>query len=141
MTSASGNDETLKILIAKPGLDGHDRGARIIVRSLREAGFDVSYTGIRQTPDQIAGKAASLGVSIVGLSILSGAHMELVPQVFRALERHGCRDLPVVVGGIIPEQDRTALLEAGVVAVLGPGSSLNEIAEVMRSASRSVSTS
>ena len=116
-----------RVLIAKPGLDGHDRGARMVVRSLRDAGFEVAYTGIRRTPDEIAEQAAAMGAELVGLSVLSGAHMELIPRVIDALARHGLETVPVAAGGIIPEQDRPALLEMGVVAIFGPGSTTMEI--------------
>ncbi len=123
-----------RILIAKPGLDGHDRGARMIVRLLEEAGFDVRYTGIRKTPGEIARQAGDQDVDAIGLSILSGAHMELVPQVITALQQAGLEHLPLAVGGIIPPQDRTALLEMGVVAVFGPGARSDEIIPTLRQA-------
>lgn len=116
-----------RVLIAKPGLDGHDRGARMVTRSLRDAGFAVDYTGIRCTPDQIAAQAEELGCDLVGLSILSGAHMELVPRVIDALADRGLDTVPVAVGGIIPERDRAALLEMGVVAIFGPGARTEDI--------------
>ena len=116
-----------RVLIAKPGLDGHDRGARMVVRSLREAGFEVGYTGIRHTPEEIAAEAVEFGAELVGLSILSGAHMELVPRVMDALAERGLDTVPVVVGGIIPEHDRTTLLEMGVVAIFGPGARTDDI--------------
>ena len=111
-----------RILIAKPGLDGHERGALVLVRALREAGFEVDYTGIRQTPEAIAQRAKDLGAGAVGLSILSGAHMDLIPRVLDSLRDQGLDDVPVLVGGIIPEEDKIALLEMGIVAVFGPGS-------------------
>ena len=120
-----------RVLIAKPGLDGHDRGARVIVRALREAGFDVAYTGIRRTPEEIARHAAEFGAELVGLSILSGAHLELVPAVVEALQHHGLETAPVVAGGIIPESDRAALLEMGVVAIFGPGSRTDDIVRTL----------
>ncbi|MXY59382.1 MAG: cobalamin B12-binding domain-containing protein [Chloroflexi bacterium] len=113
--------DALRVLIAKPGLDGHDRGARVIVRLLREAGFEVRYTGIRRTPDEIAEQAQEFRAEAVGLSILSGAHMELVPAVMDALQRAGLEHVPLIAGGIIPPQDRTALLEMGVAAIFTPG--------------------
>lgn len=116
-----------RVLIAKPGLDGHDRGARMVVRALRDAGFEVSYTGIRRTPEEIAQEAEAFGAELVGLSILSGAHMELVPRVIDALAGRGLDTVPVAVGGIIPQHDRTALLEMGVVAVFGPGARTDDI--------------
>ena len=135
MTSDAGIP--LRVLIAKPGLDGHDRGARVIVRALEEAGIAVAYTGIRRTPAQIADQAAEFEADVVGVSILSGAHMELIPQVLDALQERGLETVPVLAGGIIPEQDRTALLEMGVVAVFGPGSMLATITEAMRKAAES----
>ncbi len=123
-----------RILIAKPGLDGHDRGARMVVRLLRESGFDVRYTGIRKTPGEIAHLAREQEADVVGLSILSGAHMELVPQVIAALHEVGLDYVPIAVGGIIPPQDRTALLEMGVVAVFGPGARSDEIIPALREA-------
>lgn len=123
-----------RVLIAKPGLDGHDRGARIIVRILREAGFDVQYSGIRKTPDEIAEQARQFGAEAVGLSILSGAHMELVPAVMDALQRAGLEHVPLVAGGIIPPKDRTALLEMGVVAVFTPGARSDDLLSALRAA-------
>ncbi|MBM3939917.1 MAG: cobalamin B12-binding domain-containing protein [SAR202 cluster bacterium] len=132
MAAATDERPPVRVLIAKPGLDGHDRGARMLVRALRDAGFDVAYTGIRRTPEQIAAQAAEHGAELVGISILSGAHMELVPRVLDALQRRGMGEVPVMAGGIIPEADRRALLEMGVVAVHGPGSRTGEIAEAIR---------
>jgi methylmalonyl-CoA mutase C-terminal domain/subunit len=122
----------VRVLIAKPGLDGHDRGARMVVRALREAGFDVAYTGIRRTPDEIAEHAVRHEPGLVGLSILSGAHLELVPRVLDALQRRGLETIPVVVGGIIPERDRAALLEMGVAAIFGPGTTTTQIVSTLR---------
>ncbi|MDA1215476.1 MAG: cobalamin B12-binding domain-containing protein [Chloroflexi bacterium] len=123
-----------KVLVAKPGLDGHDRGARMVVRALEDAGLEVYYTGIRQTPEQIADAAAEHEVDVVGLSILSGAHMELVPRVMDALEKRGLESAIVFVGGIIPEVDRIALREMGVMAVFGPGSRTGDIDVAIRQA-------
>ena len=131
---SGGGDSPPRVLIAKPGLDGHDRGALVIVRSLREAGFEVAYTGIRNTPEQIAAQAEEFGADLVGVSILSGAHMALIPRVMDALAQRGLDTVPLVAGGIIPEQDRTALLEMGVVAVFGPGSRTSDIADALRQA-------
>ena len=119
----------IRVLIAKPGLDGHDRGAKIIARALREAGMEVVYTGIRQTPETIADMALQEDVDAVGLSILSGAHMELFPSIFERLKLNEMDEVVVVTGGIIPEQDRAALREMGVRGIFGPGSSTAEIAE------------
>ena len=119
----------IRVLIAKPGLDGHDRGAKIIARALREAGMEVVYTGIRQTPETIADMALQEDVDAIGLSILSGAHMELFPSIFERLKLNEMDEVIVVTGGIIPEQDRAALREMGVRGIFGPGSSTAEIAE------------
>ena len=126
--------DALRVLIAKPGLDGHDRGARVIVRLLREAGFDVRYTGIRRTPDEIAEQAREFRSEAVGLSILSGAHMELVPAVMDALQRAGLEHVPLIAGGIIPPQDRTALLEMGVAAIFTPGARSADLVPALRAA-------
>lgn len=126
--------DALRVLIAKPGLDGHDRGARVIVRLLREAGFEVRYTGIRRTPDEIAEQAREFRAEAVGLSILSGAHMELVPAVMDALQRAGLEHVPLIAGGIIPPQDRTALLEMGVVAIFTPGARSADLVPALRAA-------
>lgn len=119
----------IRVLIAKPGLDGHDRGAKIIARALRDAGMEVIYTGIRQTPETIADMALEEDVDAIGLSILSGAHMELFPSIFERLKLNEMDEVVVVTGGIIPEQDRAALREMGVRGIFGPGSSTAEIAE------------
>jgi len=118
-----------RLLIAKPGLDGHDRGARIVARALRDAGFEVVYSGLHQTPEMVAEAAMQEDVDAVGLSILSGAHMALFPQVVRLLRSHGLDDVVVFGGGIIPEDDVQALLEAGVDKVFLPGTPLKEIVE------------
>ena len=125
-------DPPPRVLVAKPGLDGHDRGARIVVRALREAGFEVAYTGIRRTPEQIAEQAQAFGAEVVGISTLSGAHMELIPRLMDALDRRGLETVPVMAGGIIPESDREALSEMGVVAIFGPGTSTADILTAMR---------
>lgn len=125
----------IKVLIAKPGLNGHDRGAKVVARGLRDAGFEVIYTGIRRTPEEIAETALQEDVDVVGLSILSGAHMELVPLVIEELKKRGLepgKDLIVVVGGIIPKEDVPKLQELGVSAVFGPGTRISEIAEFIR---------
>jgi len=123
------NNRTIKVLIAKPGLDGHDRGAKIIVRALREAGMEVIYTGIRQTPEDIVAIALEEAVDVVGLSILSGAHMELFPRIIEGLHERGMSNAIVVTGGIIPDSDRKSLEKMGVVGIFGPGTSTVEIAE------------
>lgn len=116
-----------RVLIAKPGLDGHDRGAKVIARALRDAGMEVIYTGLRQSPQMIAEAALQEDVDVVGLSILSGAHMTLVPRVKEALDEAGMNDVPIIVGGIIPDQDKKALADEGVVAVFGPGTNTGTI--------------
>ena len=124
----------IRVLVAKPGLDGHDRGARILARALRDEGMEVIYTGIRQTPEMIVGTALQEDVDVIGLSILSGAHMELFPEVFRGLRENGMDDVVVVAGGIIPDVDRPALEKVGVRGVFGPGTPTPEIAEFIRKA-------
>jgi len=123
------NNRTIKVLVAKPGLDGHDRGAKIIVRALREAGMEVIYTGIRQTPEDIVAIALEEAVDVVGLSILSGAHMELFPRIIEGLHERGMSNAIVVTGGIIPDSDRKSLEKMGIVGIFGPGTSTVEIAE------------
>jgi methylmalonyl-CoA mutase C-terminal domain/subunit len=117
-----------RVVVAKPGLDGHDRGAKVIARTLRDAGFEVVYTGLHQAPEQIVRTAVEEDADAVGLSLLSGAHLTLVPRVIEGLRREGLGDALVVCGGIIPERDVPALREAGVAAVFGPGAPLGEIA-------------
>jgi methylmalonyl-CoA mutase, C-terminal domain len=117
----------LRILIAKPGLDGHDRGAKVIARALRDAGMEVIYTGLRQTPEMIAEAALQEDVDAIGLSILSGAHMALVPRVLELLEAQGQSGLPVLLGGIIPDEDVPALRQRGVSAVFGPGTTTDAV--------------
>jgi methylmalonyl-CoA mutase C-terminal domain/subunit len=116
-----------RILIAKPGLDGHDRGAKVIARALRDSGMEVIYTGLRQTPEMIVSASLQEDVDAVGLSILSGAHMTLIPRILGLLKENEMEDIPVFVGGIIPEEDAQELNEMGVAAVFGPGSSLEDI--------------
>jgi methylmalonyl-CoA mutase, C-terminal domain len=125
-------ERPIKVLIAKPGLDGHDRGAKVLARGLRDEGFEVVYTGLRQTPEMIASAALQEDVDVVGLSILSGAHMTLVPRVCRALRDEGLADVLVTAGGIIPDDDVPALREAGVDRVFGPGTTIGEVAEYLR---------
>jgi methylmalonyl-CoA mutase C-terminal domain/subunit len=123
------NGMTIRVLIAKPGLDGHDRGANVIARALRDAGMEVIYTGLRQTPEMIAEAALQEDVDAVGLSILSGAHMVLVPRVIELLRANGQENVNVFVGGIIPEIDVPRLLEMGVKSVYGPGTSTSTVVE------------
>jgi methylmalonyl-CoA mutase C-terminal domain/subunit len=118
-----------RILIAKPGLDGHDRGAKVVARALRDAGFEVVYTGLHQTPEMIAAAAVQEDVDAVGLSIMSGAHNTLFPAVLAALARYGADDIAVFGGGIIPDEDVTSLEERGVQKVFRPGTGLPEIVE------------
>jgi methylmalonyl-CoA mutase, C-terminal domain len=121
-----------RVLIAKPGLDGHDRGAKVIARALRDAGMEVVYTGIRQTPEMIAEAALQEDVDVVGMSILSGAHMALFPRVMALLRENGMEDVLVVAGGIIPDEDVPILREMGVRGVFGPGTSTDEIVRFVR---------
>ena len=120
-----------RILVAKVGLDGHDRGIKVVARILRDAGFEVIYTGLFQTPDKVAAAAVDEDVDAIGLSMLSGAHLTLAPLVVERVRERGL-DIPVVVGGIVPEPDVAKLLEAGVAAVLTPGSTSDEVVRVMR---------
>jgi methylmalonyl-CoA mutase C-terminal domain/subunit len=127
-------ERKIRVLIAKPGLDGHDRGAKVVARALRDAGMEVIYTGIRQTPQMIAEAALQEDVDVVGLSILSGAHMELFPRVVEELKKRGVDDVLLFAGGIIPEEDVPALKQLGFKAIFGPGTSTNEIVEFVRNA-------
>jgi len=122
----------IRVLIAKPGLDGHDRGAKVIAQALRDAGMEVIYTGIRQTPEQIAKAAVEEDVDVVGLSCLSGAHNELFPRVVECLQEMGAGDIPVIGGGIIPFEDQEYLKEKGIKAVFGPGSSTGEVVKLIQ---------
>jgi methylmalonyl-CoA mutase C-terminal domain/subunit len=126
-------DRPIKVLIAKPGLDGHDRGAKVLARGLRDEGFEVVYTGLRQTPEMVATAALQEDVDVVGLSILSGAHMTLVPRITKLLREQGQGEILVTVGGIIPDDDVPALKEAGVAAVFGPGTTISQVADYLRS--------
>ncbi len=125
-------EQAIRVLIAKPGLDGHDRGAKVVARALRDAGMEVIYTGIRQTPEMIAEAALQEDVQVVGLSILSGAHLELFPRVVKALEERGVTDVVMFCGGIIPEADIPAVQEMGFAGVFGPGTNTSEIIEFVR---------
>ena len=125
--------KTIKVLVAKPGLDGHDRGAKFVVRALRDAGMEVIYSGLRQTPDMIAESAVQEDVDVVGLSILSGAHLEVFPTVIEKLKQKGLK-VVVVAGGIIPEEDIPALKKIGVNAVFGPGTPSAEIVKFLNGA-------
>lgn len=123
---------TIKVLIAKPGLDGHDRGAKIVARALRDSGMEVFYSGLHQTPEMISEMAVEKGTHVVGLSILSGAHMELFPQVMESLRKKGREDLLVIAGGIIPEEDIPLLQQLGIKAVFGPGTKTGDIARFIK---------
>lgn len=122
-------EKKIRVLIAKPGLDGHDRGAKVIARALRDAGMEVIYTGLRQTPEMIAAAVLQEDVDIVGLSILSGAHMTLIPRILELFKKNGQGDIMVFVGGIIPEEDGATLLKMGIKAVYGPGASTKQVIE------------
>jgi methylmalonyl-CoA mutase C-terminal domain/subunit len=125
-------ERPIKVLIAKPGLDGHDRGAKVLARGLRDEGFEVVYTGLRQTPEMVVTAALQEDVDVVGLSILSGAHLTLLPKITRQLREAGLGDVLVTAGGIIPDDDVATLHEAGVAAVFGPGTTIREVAEFLR---------
>ncbi len=125
-------ERKIKVLIAKPGLDGHDRGAKVVARALRDAGMEVIYTGLRQTPEQIVETAIQEDVDVVGLSILSGAHMTLLPRVVQLLREKGMNDVLVIAGGIIPTDDVPKLKEAGIAEVFGPGTPLKTIIEFIK---------
>jgi methylmalonyl-CoA mutase C-terminal domain/subunit len=128
----------IRVLIAKPGLDGHDRGAKVLARGLRDEGFEVIYTGIRRTTEAIIAAAIEEDVDVVGCSILSGAHATLLPKVVAGLRDAGAADVLVVAGGIIPEEDRAGLEAAGIAAIFGPGSTIAEIATYLRAHVRSI---
>ena len=125
-------EEKIRVLVAKPGLDGHDRGAKVIARALRDSGMEVIYTGLRQTPEMIAEAALQEDVNAVGLSILSGAHMALVPRILELIEANGQTAVKLFLGGIIPDEDVPRLLEMGVAGVYGPGSSTQDIVTDIR---------
>ena len=126
----------IRVLIAKPGLDGHDRGAKVVARALRDAGMEVIYAGLRQTPEDIVGAAMEEDVDLIGLSILSGAHMALFPRILALLKQEKARRIPVFAGGIIPDEDARRLQKAGVQAIFGPGTSLEEIVATARRLAR-----
>jgi methylmalonyl-CoA mutase, C-terminal domain len=126
-------EQKIRVLVAKPGLDGHDRGAKVIARALRDAGMEVIYTGLRQTPEMIVNASLQEDVHVIGLSILSGAHNAIVPRVMDLLRQNKMDDVLVVVGGIIPDQDIEALKKGGVAAIFQPGTSMDEIIKFIRS--------
>ena len=127
-------NKTIRVLVAKPGLDGHDRGAKVVARALRDAGMEVIYTGIRQTPQMIVQAAAQEDVDVVGLSILSGAHMEILPEILSLLKEQNMDDVVTVVGGIVPDADRQSLSDLGVSGVFGPGTSTATVVEFIQNA-------
>ena len=125
-------DRKIRVLVAKPGLDGHDRGAKVIARALRDAGMEVIYTGLRQTPEMIVNASLQEDVDVIGLSILSGAHNAIVPRVTDLLKQHKMDDVLLVVGGTIPAQDVSTLKDAGVAGIFGPGTAMEEIITFIR---------
>ena len=129
-------DHKIRVLVAKPGLDGHDRGAKVIARALRDSGMEVIYAGLRQTPEMIVNAALQEDVDAIGLSILSGAHNAIVPRVMDLLKEKGMSDVLVLVGGIVPDEDAAQLKRLGVAAVFQPGASLQEIVDFIRSSVR-----
>ena len=128
--------QPIRVLVAKPGLDGHDRGAKVIARALRDAGMEVIYAGLRQTPEMIVNAALQEDVQVIGLSILSGAHNAIVPRVMELLRQKGMTDVAVIVGGIIPDEDVVELKRQGVAAVFQPGAPLQDIVEFIRDKGR-----
>jgi methylmalonyl-CoA mutase C-terminal domain/subunit len=127
-------ERKIRVVVAKPGLDGHDRGAKIVARALRDAGMEVIYTGLHQTPEQIVETAIQEDADAVGVSLLSGAHMTLVPRILQLLRENGADDVLVVLGGTIPEDDAAELQKQGVAAVFGPGAPTTEIVEFLKGA-------
>ena len=126
------SEKKIRVLVAKPGLDGHDRGAKVIARALRDAGMEVIYTGLRQTPELIVNAALQEDADVIGLSILSGAHNAIVPRVMDLLRQNKMEDVLVLVGGIIPDQDIESLKQAGVAAIFQPGTAMEEIVQFIR---------
>ncbi len=126
------NEHKIRVLVAKPGLDGHDRGAKVIARALRDAGMEVIYTGLRQTPEMIVNAALQEDVDVIGLSILSGAHNAIVPRVMDLLKQNKMEDVLLLVGGIIPDQDVPALKQLGVAGIFQPGTAMDEIIQFIR---------
>jgi methylmalonyl-CoA mutase C-terminal domain/subunit len=129
--------DKIRVLVAKPGLDGHDRGAKIIARAFRDAGFEVIYTGLRQTPEQVVNAALQEDVDVIGLSVLSGAHMTLCPRIMDLVHSEGLEDVLVVIGGIIPDEDIPKLKDQGVHEIFLPGSSTEDIVNYVRTNVRS----
>ncbi len=128
------DEQQIRVLVAKPGLDGHDRGAKVVARALRDSGMEVIYTGLRQTPEMIAQSALQEDVDVVGVSILSGAHLELFPLILEQLREKGLENTMVLAGGIIPEEDHPALQQMGVQGIFGPGTPTSEITDFIRKA-------
>ena len=133
-------EDRIRVLVAKPGLDGHDRGAKIVARALRDAGMEVIYTGLRQTPEQIVTAAVQEDVNAIGISILSGAHNTIVPRICELMRAEGLDDVLLVVGGIIPDEDIPALKQAGVSEVFQPGASTQDIVEFVRAHAKHATT-
>ncbi len=131
------SEHRIRVLVAKPGLDGHDRGAKVVARALRDAGMEVIYTGLRQTPEMIAEAALQEDVDVVGLSILSGAHMALAPRIMELLKASGQDQVKVFIGGIIPDEDMPRLKAMGITGIYGPGASTEEIVKEIREAMKS----
>jgi len=129
-------EKKIRVLVAKPGLDGHDRGAKVVARALRDAGMEVIYTGLRQTPEMIAEAALQEDVDVVGLSILSGAHMALAPRIMELLKANGQDDVKVFIGGIVPDDDLLKLKEMGITGVYGPGASTEDIVKDIRESAK-----
>ena len=127
-------EKKIRVLVAKPGLDGHDRGAKVVARALRDAGMEVIYTGLRQTPEMIAEAALQEDVDVVGLSILSGAHMALAPRIMELLKSNGQENVKVFIGGIVPDEDMPRLKEMGITGIYGPGASTDDIIKDVREA-------
>lgn len=134
--TADASSRPIRVLLAKPGLDGHDRGAKVLARGLRDEGFEVIYTGLRQTPEMVADAAEQEDVDVVGLSILSGAHMTLLPRIVELVRAKGLDDVLVAAGGIIPDADVAKLKAAGVAEVFGPGTTIGQVATYFREHAR-----
>src|SRR5436309_11233752 len=132
MAETQNTAKKIRVLVAKPGLDGHDRGAKVIARALRDAGMEVIYTGLRQTPEMVVNAALQEDVDVIGLSILSGAHNAIVPRVAALLKQNKMDDVLLLVGGIIPDQDMDGLKKSGVAAIFQPGTALNDIVKFIR---------
>src|SRR5258708_16925953 len=129
-------ERKIRVLVAKPGLDGEERGAKMIGRALRDAGMEVIYTGLRQTPEMIVEAALQEDVDVIGLSILSGAHMALTPRIFELMKANGLNDVKLVIGGIVPDEDIPALQKMGVSGIFGPGASMDKVVEHVRKVAR-----